>query len=216
MDLMASVTGGRYVHGTNDLAAGLKQVGADLRGAYTIGFYASDEPDRKWHKLRVRVARSGVNVRHREGYTAEAEPSQPVEWSNSMWNAVLSNPIGSSVIPLTATCQLTDSGEFLLSLDVSANQVSFRPDGDNLNGGLQLAIAERDAEGRSQQQVVGTTVSVPKSQWEEVSAKGLHYERRWKLGPGATALRVIVRDTHTGQYGSLDIPLAKALAAAAH
>jgi VWFA-related protein len=216
MDLMASVTGGRYIHGTNDLTAGLKQVTADLRGAYTLGFYATDAPDDKWHKLRVRVARSGVTVRYRDGYTAEAEPLEPVEWSNNMWRAVLVSPIGSSVIPLTATCQLTDSGELSLSLTVGANQLSFRPDGENLNAGLQMAIAERDAEGRSQPQVIGTTVAVPKSQWDEVSAKGLHYERRWKLAPGATALRVIVRDTHTGQYGSLDIPLAKALAASAH
>jgi len=216
MELMASVTGGRYLFNTNDLSAGFKQVNADLRGAYTLGFYASEAPDNKWHKLRVRVARSGATVRHREGYTAEAEPSQPVEWSNSTWRDVLTSPIASSVIPLTATCQLTDSGEFSLSINVSANQLSFRPDGDNLNAGLQLAVDERDAEGRSQPQIIGITAAVPKSKWDDVSANGLNYERRCKLGPGASTLRVVVRDTRTGQYGSLDVPLGKILAAPAH
>jgi len=212
-DPHSAMTGGRYLFNTNDLSAGLKQVTADLKGAYTLGFYASGEPDNKWHKLKVRVARSGTTVHHREGYAAEAEPSQPVEWSNNTWRAALTNPIGSSVIPVTATCQLTDTGELSLSLNVAANQLSFRPDGDNLNAGLQLAIAETDAEGRSQPQIIGITAAVPKSQWDELSAKGLNYERRWKPGPGAAALRVIVRDTRTGQYGSLDVPLAKILSA---
>ena len=53
MRLMASITGGRYLYDTNDLAVGFRKTVADLRGAYTLGFYAPEEPDNKWHKLKV-------------------------------------------------------------------------------------------------------------------------------------------------------------------
>src|SRR5204863_6336591 len=68
MELMASVTGGRYLHNTNDLAAGFRQALADVQGSYTLGFYVPNDPDDKWHKLKVRVKRSGLSLRHRDGY----------------------------------------------------------------------------------------------------------------------------------------------------
>jgi VWFA-related protein len=80
MELMAAITGGRYLHNTNDLAAGFKQTAADMRGSYTLGFYMTTDPDDKWHKLKVRVKRPGVEVRHREGYLADSVPAQPAKW----------------------------------------------------------------------------------------------------------------------------------------
>ena len=44
MDMMSSMTGGRYLHNSNDLAAGFKSAAADLDGSYTLGFYVADEP----------------------------------------------------------------------------------------------------------------------------------------------------------------------------
>jgi VWFA-related protein len=102
MELMAAVTGGRYLHNTNDLAAGLKQTSADMRGSYTLGFYMTGDPDDKWHKLKVRVKRPGVEVRNREGYLADALPAQPAKWSSETWVSTFANPIASSVIPMTA------------------------------------------------------------------------------------------------------------------
>ena len=55
MDMMSSMTGGRYLRNSNDLAAGFKSAAADLAGSYTLGFYVSDEPDNKWHTLKASV-----------------------------------------------------------------------------------------------------------------------------------------------------------------
>ncbi len=77
MELMSSITGGRYIYNTNDLTAGFKQTAADVQGSYTLGFYMPGDPDDKWHKLKIRVKHSGVSVRHREGYLASLGPAQP-------------------------------------------------------------------------------------------------------------------------------------------
>ena len=74
MTLMANITGGRYFFNTNDLTTGFQQALTDLRGSYTLGFYAPEEPDNKWHKLTVKVKRPRVTVRYREGYLARGRP----------------------------------------------------------------------------------------------------------------------------------------------
>ncbi len=107
MELMSSITGGRYLHNTNDLMEGFKKAASDLEGSYTLGFYVSDEPDSKWHNLKASVKRSGVSLRHRKGYLAEAVAATPTRWTNELTMAVIANPIGSSAVRLTAYCGLT-------------------------------------------------------------------------------------------------------------
>jgi VWFA-related protein len=207
MDLMANITGGRYLYNTNDLMAGFKQVAADSRGTYTLGFYSPDEPDGKWHKLKVKVNRPGVNVRHREGYLADAAPSQPAEWTSEMWAAAIRNPIGSTVIPLTASCETTPEGELALLLNIGASQLSFRPDGDKLKATVQVAVVDRLHDGRMQSHIDDMNMSLPPAQWDEAVAKGLTYRRHWKPEPDVTAIRILVRDARTGEYGTLDVAM---------
>jgi hypothetical protein len=40
-----------------------------------------------------------------------------------------------------------------------------------------------------------------------VRAPVLRYTDRWKLRPGTTMIRVIVRDRSSGRYGTLDVPV---------
>ena len=104
MDMMSSMTGGRYLRNSNDLAAGFKSAAVDLAGSYTLGFYVSDEPDNKWHTLKASVKRSGVELRHRKGYLAEPITPVPTLWTNQMAMAAVSDPVGSSAVQLTAYC----------------------------------------------------------------------------------------------------------------
>ena len=71
MQTMASITGGRYFY-PDDPTSGVDKVAGDLQGSYTLGFYASEKPDDKWHKLKVQVKRPGLTARHREGYLADS------------------------------------------------------------------------------------------------------------------------------------------------
>ncbi|MGH9362257.1 MAG: VWA domain-containing protein [Thermoanaerobaculia bacterium] len=64
-------SGGRVV--TIDTIEGLpgafSAILAELREQYVLGYYASDaKNDGRWHKVAVRVRRSGVSVRVRDGY----------------------------------------------------------------------------------------------------------------------------------------------------
>jgi VWFA-related protein len=68
---LAENTDGRAIVNRNDLAAGMKQIIRDASAYYLVGYNSSQAPtDGKFHSIRVRVKRPGVQVRHRQGYWA--------------------------------------------------------------------------------------------------------------------------------------------------
>jgi hypothetical protein len=48
-------------------------------------------------------------------------------------------------------------------------------------------------------------VSVPAAKWEETSTSGIPFRRQWTPSAEAIGMRVVVLDTSTGQYGSVDV-----------
>ena len=210
MELLSSTTGGRYIRNTNDLAEGFKRAASDLEGSYTLGFYVSDEPDGKWHNLRASVKRSGVNLRHRKGYYAEAAGATAAPWTNETATAVIANPIGSSAVQLTAYCAPApdgDPGTLQVNLRIETASLRFHEDGEGRQARIQVIFAGRVANGGTRVTTDAPTVKIPARGWEMAQRDGLFYSRRWKPEPDASSLRVVVRDLITGQYGTVDVPL---------
>jgi VWFA-related protein len=68
---LAGNTDGRAIINRNDLAAGMKQIIRDSSGYYLLGYNSTQAPtDGKFHEIKVRVSRRGVDVRARKGYWA--------------------------------------------------------------------------------------------------------------------------------------------------
>ena len=217
MELMSSTTGGRYLYNTNDLMEGFKKAASDLEGSYTLGFYVPEEPDSKWHDLKASVARSGVNLRHRRGYLAEAVASTPTLWTNEMAMAVIANPIGSSAVQLTAYCAPAADGEpgtVQVKLRIEADSLRFQPAGPELQAHVQVIFAGRSPDGTARLTTDAATVKVVAERWEAAQREGLTYERRWKAAPDAVSLRVVVRDVITGEVRDAGRAAAEARAAA--
>ena len=69
--VLADETDGRAIVNRNDLDGGLKQVVRDSSAYYLIGYNSTLAPtDGKFHEIKVRVKRPGVQVRARKGYWA--------------------------------------------------------------------------------------------------------------------------------------------------
>jgi len=212
MDMMSSMTGGRYLHNSNDLAAGFKSAAADLAGSYTLGFYVSEEPDNKWHTLKASVKRSGVELRHRKGYLADPIVSAPTLWTNEMTMAAISNPVGSSAVQLTAYCGPSANGEagtLVANLQIEPASLRFQTEGANLQARIQVIFAERGPAGETRLMSDAPTVTIPTQNWDAAQKEGLRYSRQWKPAPNAVSVRIIVHDMTTGRYGTLDVPLKK-------
>ena len=68
---LAVETDGRAIVNRNDLVGGMKQIVRDQSAYYLIGYSSTIAPsDGKFHEIKVKVKRPGVQVRARKGYWA--------------------------------------------------------------------------------------------------------------------------------------------------
>lgn len=71
LQVLAENTDGRAIINRNDLAAGMKQIIRDSSAYYLLGYNSTQSrSDGKFHPIKVRVKRPGVQVRARKGYWA--------------------------------------------------------------------------------------------------------------------------------------------------
>jgi VWFA-related protein len=69
--VLADNSDGRAIVNRNDLDVGMKQIMRDSSAYYLIGYNSTQAPtDGKFHEIKVRVKRPGVQVRARKGYWA--------------------------------------------------------------------------------------------------------------------------------------------------
>jgi hypothetical protein len=72
--MLAENTDGKTVLNNNDLDRGFRQIATDLSSYYLLGYYSSNAKlDGKYHTIKVRVKRPGIEVRARKGYTSPTE-----------------------------------------------------------------------------------------------------------------------------------------------
>jgi VWFA-related protein len=99
--VLAENTDGRAIVNRNDIATGMKQITRDSSAYYLIGYNSAQAPtDGKFHEIKVKVKRSGLQVRARKGYwalnreevaraTAPAKPPTPKPVELAITNAVV-------------------------------------------------------------------------------------------------------------------------------
>ena len=106
---LAEQTDGRAIVNRNDIAAGMKQITRDSSAYYLIGYNSAQAPaDGKFHEIKVRVKRPGIQVRARKGYwalsaeqtaRALAPPTKPVPKPvEEALTAAVSRPSRASVV----------------------------------------------------------------------------------------------------------------------
>ncbi len=209
MESLAQVTGGRSLRNTNDLTAGMKAAAADLRGAYSVGFYMAQNPDNQWHTFKVQVSRPGVKVLHRQGYLGIAA-RQPQEWTDEDWRAAANNPLGSTAIRLDARFTLlTDSLNTIVQ--IPAEDLQFRPVDDAPVTELEVALAEKTPQGLLGLRHERMSFRFTPDQMADLKQVRVRFPKDWPLRPTASILRLLVRDRLTDKYGTIDVKLTQLL-----
>ena len=78
MGALADGTGGTFFHNSNDLAAGFKELTAMPECVYLLELPLGDvKMDGSYHRLKVKVNRTGVDVQARRGYFVPKPPKEP-------------------------------------------------------------------------------------------------------------------------------------------
>ena len=210
--LLAEVTGGRFLYGTNDLSAGARLLTGDLHASYTLGFYLSEEPDGKWHPLKVSVRRPGVQLLFKEGYLSEAAQTPSAVWNAETRRQAMLNPMAAADIRITAQCQPAPAaglGALRLILQIEAADLAWHPNADRMSGDAEVVIGEKTSGGDMRFQESRIHAALLPAQMEAARQHGLPFRREWKPAQDTVSLRVLVRDPATGRLGTVDIPMSR-------
>jgi VWFA-related protein len=216
MITLAEKTGGMFVHDNNDVAGGLRQVIDDGDGYYLLGYqpesstFEQTPGNPKFHNIRVRVKRTGLNVRSRSGFFGTPDRRAPVAATPiAQITRALSSPFdtGSLHVRLTSLFSHSDKeGSYLNALlYFDASELSFTQDTDGLRTMMvDIAAVTFDEDGH---QIEGKDKTwrfrVSSKDYDEIIKKGLVYSMHVPVKTaGAYQMRVVLRDYMSGELGS--------------
>lgn len=203
----ADWTGGRLFYNTNGISQAMQQAVEDSRSTYVLGYYPSN-PDwnGQFRSVKVKVSRKGLEVRHREGYTAHAPvvASQQEDRQKGMLDA-LKAPLEATTLPFDVRPDVR-ADDVLLRLQVQATDLTLTEAAGQLTGALDVVIAQVGADGRLAPEVSATyPFSVPAADRARLLATPIELTRTVRLAPGTRQLRIVLRDSGSASVGSLFI-----------
>lgn len=215
---LAADTGGRSWGPQGNIADRLSLALADQESYYLLGYNPGDESfDRKFHKIEIKVLKSGLRVRSRSGFdglveTPEIEPRDRA----GILSKLLTSPYQAATVrTMLSTFYSADGGNPTLRsvvfIDGHDLQAERAPDG-TYKGGVEMMVAIVDPNGEILGQTArGFRFSLNADQWRRASETGMAYVIPHPAKePGPYQVRLAVRDTISGDKGSaatfLDIP----------
>lgn len=216
---LAEQTGGFFVRNNNDLAAGIRRVINDQRGYYLIGY--RPEPSTfdaatgrsKFHRVEVRVKRSGVGVRSRTGFYGisddELRPAAKPTTRNQQLLRALMSPFGAGEIGVRLTPLFANdpqTGPFMRALlFIDAKNLTFTEEADNWRKAvIDVAAVTLGAGGQVLDEADRThTVKVRGRTYEKVRENGFLYTFLVPIKKaGAYQLHMAVRDSLSERVGA--------------
>jgi VWFA-related protein len=215
---LAEETGGFAVLNTNDLAAGLRRIGADVRDYYVIGY----EPDPGTftpqgtrplqHTISVKVRRPGLRVKSRKSFVGVSDPQQrttPPTPAETLVRAAMS-PFTHGAIGLHATHLMgysPDRGTFVrtvLHVDTRALTFSTAADGTR-TATVDLVGLVFGSDGvQVHDMSAGFDVTLDSRAAPEALAAGLVYTARLPVpSGGGYQVRFAIRDRRSSALGAV-------------
>ena len=209
---IAQRTGGTAYMGVNGLDAEMAAGIADSRSSYTLGFYLT-EIDGKYHELKVRVDRPGVQVNQRQGYYAQTEAVAELAGKKVDLEASLLSPVDSTEVGITAGFDIASASPRNIlnaKLKLDPESLSMVKKGEGWAGQIEEMFVEFDEAGNEVgRQSDKKHFEITAAQKPKFDAMGMTLPQTIPMAAGAVKLRIIVRDTASGRTGSLTVPLAE-------
>ena len=213
MEQLAQDTGGRAFKNRSDIETAIDQVLADGSTYYTLGYYPENEDwDGKFRRLEVKLARKGLQVRHRRGFYAtdpmRAWQDEPDK--DALLQAALTDPLPPTAVTFLASVPpAVPAGpaevEIAFSIDVRTVAFETLPDGSRHASLDLLAVAYSPAaDPVTASRTFG--IQLPPEAYRAAAERGLLFRLPLPLPPGEYEFRLLVRDNRTGLTGRLDLP----------
>jgi hypothetical protein len=220
MNTLASQTGGLAFYNNNDIGGEVRKAIEDSRVSYMLAFYPSTDDGRgKYHNIKVRVNRPGVELRYRTGYTPKPLNFTGVIDNTAILREAIGSPLDATGLGMTvhaSSIHGATTPTVALRINLEENDVSFKFDDERNTGQIQVMLVQYDTEGKQLwRETSKVKMRLVKDTYAKVRKEGLQFGRNLPLKPGAVELKVIACDDKSSAIGSVSIPLAAYQPAAA-
>jgi VWFA-related protein len=211
--MLASGTGGQFFHNNNDLAAGLRRLGAIPEVLYVLGFGAGGViHDGKYHALKVRLtggrhgsvqARMGYNAPPKEppaGFERERERDRVLMGSDS--------PTDLAVRVSAETSRSNADSKIAMRAWIDVSRLNFETKEERRTQKLTVIAGLLDRAGNF---VTGrqaeAELAITDASFEALSSAGLTVALSLHAAPGTYNLRVLVQEALTGKMTAMSRPI---------
>jgi hypothetical protein len=212
MFMLAGGTGGFVIHETNDLLSGMEKIGKDQNEYYILGYTPPDSQEGSCHTLKVKVDRSGTEVRARTGYCN----SKPVDLlaGNSTEKSLEVRAAAAQAGNVTAAMQLPffytspNVARVNVALEIATGDLKFEKVKGKYHAAvniLGLAYLPDGSVGARFSDTLNLDFE-DKKVAEAFKEKPMHYESQFDVASGKYNLKVVY-SSGGESFGKIEMPL---------
>jgi len=222
MQEVAQQTGGRICVNNNDLGDCVKTAVEEGSTYYELAYYPDASSwNGEFHRIIVKSTRPGVELSYRQGYYARAAEASAKEKEKDksgndpqLQQAACQDLLTSTAILVVAQALAPDKpGLAKYYLNIDARMLTFSSGGDGKRDlKMDVAVCSFDRSGKPLQ-YFQESVAKQFDAKDYASLRGVPHAIEFAPVEGAARVRLVVRDSATGQIGSLNAPYAAPTAA---
>lgn len=210
LSALAGATGGVSVINSNNFGAGLDKVLSRSRVYYRLAYVPSEKFDNKFHKIQVKVRRGGTRVYSAEGYVAREDKTgrAALTKEEAIMDAARS-PLAKRDIDVSTYLQYKFASDNQALLDINAlidaRKLDFKrtPEG-KYQTSLDVVGFVFDQLGRSRGGISQTlNAELSEENYRRALVTGISYSASTQLPPGYYQVRLVVRESSTGNLGTV-------------
>jgi hypothetical protein len=209
---LADGTGGFVIVNTNDLLGGLEKIAKDQSQYYSLGYKPPESAKGSCHTIRVKVGRSGTEVRARSGY-CDVRPldllaGKPIEKDlEARASSEMPANVGiSAQVPFFYMAP--NIARVNLVIDIPSSAIKFEKEKGKPHSSVNmLGIAYRPDNSIAAR--FSDTVDLDfedKKELQNFEKKAFHYENQFELASGQYNLRVVF-SSGSESFGKVVLPL---------
>jgi VWFA-related protein len=217
---IARDTGGRIIFNRNDVDAAVADSVNDGASYYTLSYYpANHDWNGKFRKIKVAVAKQGLEARTRTGYFAVPDTSETDTTVDSELAGAMRNPLPYRGLAISVSFKPLPHSPGLARFEVSVDRRGLgwetMPDGDHRCRVMVVAMSVSRKERIVKNDIKELEGIVKASKFEKQMDKPMIFPFTGELPPGADRLRLVVRDDRNGNIGTVNIAVGEPVGAGA-
>jgi hypothetical protein len=206
--VLASMTGGVSVVNTSNFSEGLNKVLKRSRGYYRLAYRPSERFDNKFHKVEVKVKRTGVQIYTSEGYVARERRSETEATKEQQIIKAAISPLAKRDLDVAAELQYlfpaNNQAELTINAFINPRKLQFKKVGDRYQASFDVVGFVFDQLGRSKGGLSQTVdADLTEENYKRALATGLTYTANTQLPPGYYQVRLVIRDVDSGKMGTV-------------